>query len=284
MFLIDGVAVNLYYKEMITSDMLITLCMTSYMFIQYYNSSVFKIKSVMNYIGKYKELSQYFGNFKINKEKKQINEKIGTGTIVFKGVHAIHDGVPLKKQLDFEIKGKTKVGIIGEIGTGKTSILKILCGLKTYTGTVYIDGKNFKDFSYEMITNNTTYIPQHPKLFNRTILDNLSYGTNYSEEEIIDYIKKLKLDKFFKKFDNGIYSNVGKEGAKLSGGQKQIVALIRAIIHQKQIILLDEPTSSLDSETKAIFINLIQSIKDRTIIVVTHDTSIHELFDEIIEL
>jgi ABC-type bacteriocin/lantibiotic exporter with double-glycine peptidase domain len=115
-------------------------------------------------------------------------------------------------------------------------------------------------------------------------LENISYGTKYTEKETLDLLKKFGIDNFFNKFEKGIYTNVGKEGSKLSGGQKQIMALIRAIIHQKKIILLDEPTSSLDTETKKIFIDLIQTIKDKTIVVVTHDKTIYDLFDDIIEL
>jgi ABC-type bacteriocin/lantibiotic exporter with double-glycine peptidase domain len=284
MFMIDGVAINLYHKEIISPDLLITMCMLSYTFIQYYNSSVFKFKSVMHYIGRYKELVEYFSKFEIEKDNKNTKANITDGGVVFKNVQPIHENTVLNKKININISGKTKVGIIGEIGTGKTSILKILAGLKKYKGEVYIDGRNLSEFSNEAITENIIYIPQHPKLFNRTILENLSYGTEYTKDEILSFINNLGLNKFFKKFENGIYSNVGKEGGKLSGGQKQIVALIRAIIHQKKIILLDEPTSSLDAETKQIFINLIETIKDKTIIVVTHDKTIHDLFDDMIEL
>lgn len=284
MFMIDGVAINLYYKEKISPDMLITMCMLSYTFIQYYNSSVFKFKSVMHYIGRYKELVEYFSKFEIENNHNSEKINITGGSVIFKNVQPIHENTVLNNKININIEGKTKVGIVGEIGTGKTSILKILAGLKKYEGDVYVDGKNFKHFSNETITNNIIYIPQHPKLFNRTILDNLSYGTNYTRGEILLFIENMGLDKFFKKFEKGVYSNVGKEGSKLSGGQKQIVALIRSIIHQKKIILLDEPTSSLDSETKQIFIDLIETIKDKTIIVVTHDKTIYNLFDNIIKL
>lgn len=284
MMAIDGLAIKMHYDGKISTDLLVTTCMLSYSFIQYYNSSVFKFKSVLHYIGRYKELDSYFSEFSIHKNASKNVISVKNGEVVFKNVQVIHDKKVMPNVLNFTIKGKSRVGIIGEIGTGKTSVLKILCGLKKYNGTVTIDGINLKDFSHESITNNVIYIPQHPKLFNRTIYDNLAYGTNYNQQQISDLITKLKLNKFFDKFEKGILSNVGKEGGKLSGGQKQIMALIRAIIQQKQIILLDEPTSSLDTETKTIFIELVDSIKDKTIIVVTHDKTIYNLFDEMIEL
>lgn len=284
MFVVDGIAVKLFYENKVSSDILVTLCMLSYTFTQYYNSSVFKFKNVMHYISRYKELNEYFKKFKIENKDDKLKIKLNNGNVIFKQVQPKHENTYLQKKINIEIKGGTKVGIIGEIGTGKTSILKILAGLKNYKGEVYVDQYNFKDLHYDSITNNIIYISQHPKLFNRTIFENISYGTKYSKEEILNIMKNLGIKKFFDRFEKGIYSNVGKEGGKLSGGQKQIVALIRAIIHQKKIILLDEPTSSLDSETKSIFTDLIQSIKDKTIIVVTHDKTIYDLFDDIIEL
>lgn len=284
MFAIDGIAVKLFYENKVTSDMLVTICMLSYTFTQYYNSSVFKFKSVMHHISRYRELDEYFKKFKIENKDDKLKIKLEKGNVVFRQVQPKHENTYLPKKINIEIKGGSKVGIIGEIGTGKTSILKILAGLKNYKGEVYVDEHNFKDLHHDSITNNIIYISQHPKLFNRTILENISYGTKYSKEEILNIMKNLGIRKFFDKFEKGIYSNVGKEGNKLSGGQKQIVALIRAIIHQKKIILLDEPTSSLDSETKTIFTDLIQSIQDKTIIVVTHDKTIHDLFDDVIEL
>lgn len=284
MLLVDGVAINLYFKELLTPDMLITICMLCYTFTQYYNSSIFKIKNVMHYISRYKELSKYFSQFSIDEPIRTKNNNGDKGFIIFKNVRPIHDNIPSKNKLNLRIKNGSKVGIVGEIGAGKTSVLKVISGLKKYKGDIYIDGRNLNNFTSEELTNDVIYIQQHPKLFNRTIWENLSYGGNYSKETVLKYINELGLDKFFKKFPNGVFTNVGKEGSKLSGGQKQIVSLIRAIIYNKKILLLDEPTSSLDPETKKIFINLINQMKDKTIIVVTHDKTIHDLFDDIIEV
>lgn len=285
MLCLDGLAIKLYSDGKIGPEMLISICMMVYTFIQYFNASIVKFKSATHYIGKYSELTQYFSTFEIDEKKKETKDlKISDGNIVFKHVRVIHDNIPMKREFNLEINGGKTTGITGEIGTGKSSIIKVLAGLKNYMGDVYIDGINLKNISHDSLVKNIIYIPQHPKLFNRTIYENLSYGTNKTVKEIEGIIKKYKIEKFFKKFNNGIMTNVGKEGHKLSGGQRQIIALIRAIIQQKQIILLDEPTSSLDSETKKIFTDLIHSINDKTILIITHDKTIHDLFDEIIEL
>jgi ABC-type bacteriocin/lantibiotic exporter with double-glycine peptidase domain len=281
---LDAIAVKMYMDDIISSDVLISICMMAYTFIQYYNSSIYKFKSVLHNIGKYLELQRYFLNFEIDSEVNSKMLEISKGNIVFDNVRIIHGKKKLPKVLSFEIMGGTKVGIVGEIGTGKSSILKILASLTDYIGDVYIDGQELKECSHESLTKNIIYIPQHPKLFDRTIYENLSYGTKYTEKEIRKIINTYNLDKFFRKFENHILTNVGKEGSKLSGGQKQIMAIFRAIIQQKSIILLDEPTSSLDKETKEIFMELISYIRNKTIIVVTHDASIRDLFDDIIDL
>ncbi|ATZ80436.1 multidrug export ATPase/permease [Bodo saltans virus] len=281
---LDAIAVKMYMDGIIESDMLISICMMAYTFIQYYNSSIYKFKSVLHNIGKYLELQKYFLTFEIDNKINSKTLEIKSGNVIFDNVRVVHEDKIMPKVLSFEIKGGTKVGIVGEIGTGKTSILKILSGLSNYIGGVYIDTFELKDCSHQSLTKNIIYIPQHPKLFDRTIYENLSYGTKYTEKEIRNLINKYNLDRFFKKFDKHILTKVGKEGSKLSGGQKQIMAIFRAIIQQKPIILLDEPTSSLDKETKQIFMDLVSHIKNSTIIVVTHDKTIYEIFDDIIDL
>jgi len=285
MLIVDGVAIKMYKDNKISSDLLITICMMSYTFMQYYNSAVFKFKSVMHCVSRYKELNEYFAKFKLEKQTNINIDKIKNGTMEFKDVQIIHDNNEIQPQiLNFTIKGRDKTGIIGEVGTGKTSIIKILAGLKKYKGTVLIDSKNLKDLSYETITQHITYIPQHPKLFNRTIYENLSYNTNYSKKKLKQILEDMKLTEFFAKFKNGLDTEVGKEGKNLSGGQRQILALIRAMIHQKPILLLDEPTAALDTKTKDLFINLLDKIKGKTVIIISHDKTIFNLFDKIIEI
>ena len=284
MLCLDALAVKMYMDDIIEADSLIAICMMTYTFIKYYNSAVFKIKNVIHYLGKYEELKRYFAEFTIEENKSDNCIQISEGKISFQNVHVIHEEKIMPLRFNFEIEGGSRTSIIGEIGTGKTSILKILAGLKKYSGDVYIDGQNIKNCTYESLMKYVMYIPQHPKLFNRTIYENLSYGTKLTKKQINNVIKKYKIEKFFEKFPEGIMANVDKEGNKLSGGQKQIMALIRAIIQRKKIILLDEPTSSLDTETKGIFISLIQQMKGKTILVVTHDKTIDDMFDDTINL
>src|SRR3989338_1370632 len=284
MLALDALAIKMYIEKIITPDLLISLCLLSYTFIQYYNSAIFKLRGVMNYLGKYNELDKYFSEFLIKEGSNNQCTNIFKGNIVFKDVQVLHDNKPYKTKFNFEIRSHAKTCITGPIGTGKTSILKMLSGIDDYIGQITIGEHNIKDCSHESLTNNIIYIQQHPKMFNRSIYENLFYGTNYHEGDVQNIVTKYKIDKFLSKFPKGLMTNVGKEGSHLSGGQKQIIALLRAIIQQKEIILLDEPTSSLDQDTKKIFLDLLDDIKNKTIIVVTHDKSIYSLFDDMIEL
>lgn len=290
MFVIDGISFWMYKRDKIDIDTFITLCTISYVFSNYYSSSVFKFKNIIHYLGRYREMNTYFKRFEL-KEQTVKNIKVSNKSIVFSNVQPIHFSgstsdrkTILGKEINVELEGNKKIAIIGEIGCGKSSVLKILCGLKTYKGDVYVDGVNFNDFSHTDIINNIIYVSQHPKLFNRTIFDNIVYGSNLTKKDLQKFVDEMELNEFFGKFKKGIYTMAGKDGNNLSGGQKQIISLLRAIMFQKPIILLDEPTSALDSGTKEIFNRLIKHINNKTVLVVTHDKTIYDLFDEIVDL
>ena len=155
---------------------------------------------------------------------------------------------------------------------------------KRQTVYAFIDGQNLKDCTYESIVNNIAYISQHPKLFNKSILYNIGYGANdYSEKEITKQLVDYGLMEFINVFPDKLNTIVGKEGTGVSGGQRQFISFIRALIQNKKIILLDEPSSSLDQLSKEILMNLIKNLKNRTIIITTHDKELLPLFDKVID-
>jgi ABC-type bacteriocin/lantibiotic exporter with double-glycine peptidase domain len=167
------------------------------------------------------------------------------------------------KNFSHLIKGNNKTGLVGKVGSGKTILLKLIAGLENYSGNIFVDGQNIKKYNYDSIMNHIAYILQHPKMFNKTIYHNLSYGTNKTQSQILKFIKDIGFEQFFKKFPKQLHSQVGKEGKNLSEGQKQIIVIIRELLKDKKIVLLDEPTSALDSETKNLVIKLLSDIKTR---------------------
>ena len=139
----------------------------------------------------------------------------------------------------------------------------------------------------EDLRENIIYIPQHPNLFNRPLEENLLYGVNerFSIEDILNKLDEVGLTEVKDKFSNMLKSNVGKLGGKLSGGQRQVVWILRSIFSDSKMVILDEPTSSLDEESKEKIMKLIELLSmNRNLIVITHDNDIvdYNLHDRII--
>ena len=189
--------------------------------------------------------------------------------------------------LDLHIESNKKTLIIGEIGSGKSTIIKLLMKYQLpKEGTIYYNGRPYNNISTEEIRQLIGYVPQTPILFNRTIYENITYNnTSVSEEEVIRIMQELGLGEMLKKFPEGLQTNVGNGGSKLSGGQRQIVWILRVMLQNPEVIILDEPTSALDENTKPIVQRMLEHIiKDKTTIMITHDQFLYKLADNIYEL
>lgn len=173
---------------------------------------------------------------------------------------------------DLVINKNDKISIIGKSGQGKTSVINLLLGnIDTYTGTINIDKTDIKDIRLDI-----GIVSQEIELFNMTIKDNLCLDRNLPDEEIINYLKELELDEILM-FENGIYTTVGEKGLKLSTGQKRRINILRSYLMNKDIYILDEPTSNLDKHTEEVVINFIfKYFKDKTLIIATHNEKINE--------
>lgn len=278
--ILDAIAIYMYTIGKMNVETVTSICLLSVIFLKYFNTFVGRFRNTVGYIGKFNEIDEYFSQFEIVDNKSQNNLKVTEGEIEFSKINLTYNNRTILENFNFKIKGNTKVCIIGNIGSGKTSLLKMICNLIEYDGNIFVDKQNLKNCTHESIIDEIAYIPQHPKMFNKTILYNIKYGTNKTDEEVAKLIKDMELEKFYTLFSHNLTSSVGKEGYKLSGGQKQLIAITRALLQNKKIILLDEPTSSLDSLTKSHIVNLLKKIKNKTLLVVTHDKTILDIFDE----
>ena len=179
------------------------------------------------------------------------------------------------QNLNLDIKKGERIALIGDIGAGKSTIIKLILGLiKPSKGDIFLNGYNYKSFKNQNdIFKNFGYITQTPILFNRSILDNILFSNpDSTREEVIKLLERFKLNDVFNKLEKGIDSFVGKNGSKLSGGQKQVIWFLRIYLHNPDILLLDEPTASLSKDSKEILWNLIeQGFKGKTIIMSSHD-------------
>ena len=195
-----------------------------------------------------------------------------TGIVLYNLTYKIKSKVILK-DINFYLPPNERLTIMGEIGSGKSTLLKLLLGLYQPTsGEIYIDGVAISDMSKETLRKTIMYVPQHPVLFNRSIYENIVYGISDkpSIENIKALIKDLGIEDAF-----DLDASAGRNGSALSGGTKQLIAIMRAILVNPKIIALDEITSSIDAGTKEKLFNLLDRLlKNKTVIIVTHDESL----------
>ena len=179
--------------------------------------------------------------------------------------------------ITLHINAGDKVVILGDIGCGKSTILKLL--LKYYkqtSGTVYYDNKSYDDMTLHEIRSRVGYVPQVPVLFNRSIMENILYGNKHTtRKEVEELLAEIGLLEDFNKHEKGLDAKVGKNGSVLSGGQRQLVWCLRVMLSNPEVLILDEPTSSIDEKSKKTLRVLLERfMKDKTVIMVTHDPAI----------
>jgi len=180
-----------------------------------------------------------------------------------------------------------KVAILGKVGCGKTTLLKLILGLHhCISGSVLIDGANVQQLRSEDIRKNIGVVLQNPYLFSGTLRENIAFGLDVvSDEEILEAAKISCCLDFINKLENGFDYYLSENGRELSGGQRQALTLARAIVRKPKILLLDEPTSSMDQSTEKLVIdNLNTYFSDQTVILVTHRMSLLKMVDRVIAL
>lgn len=195
------------------------------------------------------------------------------------------NGKQVVKDINLDIKCKDAIAIVGEIGSGKSTIIKLI--LKYHhpnTGEIYFKGLPYSMMDEKTIRSKIGFIYQSPILFNRTILENIKYGKKgASDSDVYRLINKLGLEKHFTRYPKGLDTNAGKNGSNLSGGEKQIVWILRVLLQDPDMIMLDEPTAAMDSETTQVFFDIIMRVtKEKTVVVVTHDKEVLKYFNRVV--
>lgn len=183
---------------------------------------------------------------------------------------------PVLKNFNLHVKAGTSVALVGATGSGKSTIVNLICRFyEPTTGEILIDGRNYKERSIGWLHENLGYVLQTPHLFNGTIMENIRYGRlDATDEECIEAAKAVRADKFINDFENKYETNVGEGGSKLSQGQRQLISFARALIANPRILILDEATSSIDTETEVLIQNVINKmLKGRTSFIVAHRLS-----------
>jgi ABC-type bacteriocin/lantibiotic exporter with double-glycine peptidase domain len=178
------------------------------------------------------------------------------------------------QDVSLSIPFRTSVLITGEIGTGKSTLLKLISGyFYASSGDVFFDGVSIRKIDIEYLRLNITMMHQHITMFKRPVLENIFYGME-QKEELMDQLKTLTVYPHVKSF---LYA---PDATKLSGGQRQIVLLLRCLFRSPKILILDEPTANMDTGTKSVIMNILDMLKTRmTLLAVSHDSSIFSRFD-----
>lgn len=218
------------------------------------------------------------------------NEKLKdiqlNGDVEFKDVwFAYNDEEYVLKNISFKINNGESVGFVGSTGSGKTSIINLINRFYDFQkGTILVDGNDIKDYNLSSLRSNLGMVSQDVFLFSDSIYNNITlFNDSIKEDEVWNAIKKVGAEKFINKLPNGLQFDVKERGISLSVGQRQLISCIRIMLYDPKIILLDEATSSIDSESETMIQKAISEIlKNRTSIVVAHRLSTIKEVDKIV--
>lgn len=199
------------------------------------------------------------------------------GDIEFRNVSFKYtDNEEVLEDFNLRINAGDRIALVGETGAGKSTIVNLICRFyEPDTGQILIDGVDIRERSLGFLHSNLGYVLQSPHLFSGTVKDNIRYGNlDATDEEIINASKLIGAHDFIEALKDGYDTFVGEGGGKLSTGEKQLISFARAIINNPHIFILDEATSSIDTETENLIKNAIEvALKGRTSFIVAHRLS-----------
>ncbi|MBR9884669.1 type I secretion system permease/ATPase [Marinobacterium lacunae] len=209
------------------------------------------------------------------------------GNVEFRNVSFNYPNVeyPALKQVSFKINAGERVAMIGRIGSGKTTIEKMLLGLYQPTdGAILLDGVDIKQIDPVDLRLNTGYVPQDVMLFAGTVRDNIIVGSpQASDAEMLQAARLAGVEQFVNLHPMGFDMQVGERGQALSGGQRQSIAIARALLHQPSLLIMDEPSNSMDNASEDQFKRQLNEVLEgRTLLMITHKMSLLTLVDRLI--
>ncbi|MDR3642407.1 MAG: ABC transporter ATP-binding protein [Candidatus Doudnabacteria bacterium] len=214
--------------------------------------------------------------------------KVARGKIELRGVNfSYENNPPVLENFNLVISPGERAALIGPSGGGKSTIVKLLLRFTDIqSGEILIDGQNIAKVTQESLRANISLVPQEPILFHRSLMENIRYGQpKATDEQVLQAAKLAHADEFISHFPQGYETYVGERGVKLSGGERQRVAIARAILKNAPILVLDEATSSLDSESEHFIQDALKNLmKNKSVIVIAHRLSTIMQMDRIIVL
>ncbi len=281
-----------YEQNNITKEKFLSSFIITYSVLQLFSEANYSVRAIVDMYSQVKDMENYFNeksDLDQQMDKEVEDQSFSQGGISFKNVtYQYEENAEFSgkyayalKNVNIEIGHNESVAIVGQIGSGKSTLVKMLLKFFEPTkGDILINGTNLKHISRDELYDHVFYIPQKPKLLNRTLYENIYYGFDTKEEdkeknilEVKDIMQRMKIenniiDIFMEKMDQPL----GNDGIRLSGGQRQMVWIMRAMLRDPAIVIFDEPTSALDKKNKETIVNVIKQIgKEKTILIISHD-------------
>lgn len=209
------------------------------------------------------------------------------GEIEFRDVQFQYAGrvAPVVQHFSIKVEPGEHIGIIGRVGSGKTTLSKLLLGLlQPSQGSIFFDGIDQSHFDLRELRQHIGYVPQDIMLFHGSLRDNITFGVPHVDDsKVINAIKTTGIDEYIKSHLGSYEAQIGEGGKSLSGGQRQIIAIARAILLDPPIIVFDEPSNAMDSQTETAIRNKLEPyLKDKTFILMTHRVSMLSLVDRLV--
>ena len=205
--------------------------------------------------------------------KSGIKVKKLDGNIELKNVfYSYNNEKNIINNLSLKINKNSSVALVGESGSGKSTIIKLIMGLIKYNnGNILIDNNELSKLNLNSFYDNVTYVSQEVPIFDGTLRENLIFDKKNSDKEILKVLSLVCLDKFYEKLENGLDTELGEKGVRMSGGERQRVALARLFFDDSKIIVLDEATSAMDNITEnQVMENIVKQLNNKTLIIIAH--------------
>jgi ATP-binding cassette subfamily B protein len=213
--------------------------------------------------------------------------EVGAGRVAYDDVTFGYDDEPIVEDVDFTVEGGETLALVGPTGAGKSTVLKLLLRLYDVDeGAIRVDGQDVREVTLSSLRQHVGYVGQDTFLFYGTVRENITYGTfDADEEAVVEAARAAEAHEFITNLPDGYDTMVGERGVKLSGGQRQRISIARAVLKDPAILVLDEATSDVDTETEMLIQRSLDRLTaDRTTFAIAHRLSTIKDADRILVL